>query len=275
MLLRFESGINPHMPLGHQQAQFMIKNLKRKSNPLDFIALKVQKQNLMQKLQESVQSKMRKMNRRLEMEQKANVYGFNMQLLQSPTSVSMINSTLIKNANVSQMDALYHVVKKRRNIQLPVLNTSLSTSSFQGAHQIQTKSIVLNTAEDSSQERQTQALMSSNCESAADPNFPLTAQSRQMQLVQSMENLPVDPHLLKNEVLQQRLQSIRYKQRPQARDGHTGIVYQGLLLVFGGDRHHMPFNDTYVLDLARELRQRGLKVPNEYELLNLSMTKSS
>lgn len=38
--------------------------------------------------------------------------------------------------------------------------------------------------------------------------------------------------------------------RPAARDGHTGVFIQNkFMLVFGGDRHRMPFNDLYVLDL--------------------------
>lgn len=36
---------------------------------------------------------------------------------------------------------------------------------------------------------------------------------------------------------------------PQARDGHSSIVHDGMLIVFGGDRHHMPFNDLFILDL--------------------------
>jgi hypothetical protein len=31
-----------------------------------------------------------------------------------------------------------------------------------------------------------------------------------------------------------------------------------LLVVFGGDRHHMPFNDTFVFDIEKEFIQRGL-----------------
>ena len=46
--------------------------------------------------------------------------------------------------------------------------------------------------------------------------------------------------------------------RPAARDGHTGIVFQGHLVVFGGDRHHMPFNDSYVFNLANEVQSLGL-----------------
>ena len=45
--------------------------------------------------------------------------------------------------------------------------------------------------------------------------------------------------------------------RPAARDGHTGIVFQDHMIVFGGDRHHMPFNDSYVFNLANELAVLG------------------
>jgi hypothetical protein len=41
--------------------------------------------------------------------------------------------------------------------------------------------------------------------------------------------------------------------RPAARDGHTGVlVLNKYFLVFGGDRHRMPFNDLYVLDMHTE-----------------------
>jgi len=37
---------------------------------------------------------------------------------------------------------------------------------------------------------------------------------------------------------------------PAARDGHTCEISQdGLMFVFGGDRHHMAFNDLYLLKL--------------------------
>ena len=36
--------------------------------------------------------------------------------------------------------------------------------------------------------------------------------------------------------------------KPAARDGHSqNISNEGLLFVFGGDRHHMPFNDLYLM----------------------------
>jgi hypothetical protein len=37
---------------------------------------------------------------------------------------------------------------------------------------------------------------------------------------------------------------------PAARDGHSAILSeQGDLFLFGGDRHHMPFNDLYLMKL--------------------------
>jgi hypothetical protein len=44
---------------------------------------------------------------------------------------------------------------------------------------------------------------------------------------------------------------------PAARDGHTGLIHNDQLIVFGGDRHHVPFNDTYMYDLGAEFDQRG------------------
>lgn len=37
---------------------------------------------------------------------------------------------------------------------------------------------------------------------------------------------------------------------PQARDGHISVVYSGKLFIMGGDRHNMPFNDLFMIDLA-------------------------
>lgn len=41
---------------------------------------------------------------------------------------------------------------------------------------------------------------------------------------------------------------------PKPRDGHTGLLYgERYLVIFGGDRHHMPFNDLFTLDLIKEI----------------------
>jgi hypothetical protein len=45
---------------------------------------------------------------------------------------------------------------------------------------------------------------------------------------------------------------IQYK-RPPARDGHTGTVFDDNLIIFGGDRHHMPFNDSHLLELDKQI----------------------
>ena len=39
--------------------------------------------------------------------------------------------------------------------------------------------------------------------------------------------------------------------RPAARDGHTTVIQDGLMFVFGGDRHLMPFNDLYLMNLGK------------------------
>ena len=38
--------------------------------------------------------------------------------------------------------------------------------------------------------------------------------------------------------------------KPTPRDGHSAVVdSHGYMYVFGGDRHHMPFNDLYMIKL--------------------------
>lgn len=45
--------------------------------------------------------------------------------------------------------------------------------------------------------------------------------------------------------------------RPTARDGHSGFIVGDYLAIFGGDRHHMPFNDIFYLDLKKEFIARS------------------
>jgi len=45
---------------------------------------------------------------------------------------------------------------------------------------------------------------------------------------------------------------LQANKRPAARDGHTSVLYNEKFYVFGGDRHHMPFNDLFMLDLKNE-----------------------
>ena len=37
-------------------------------------------------------------------------------------------------------------------------------------------------------------------------------------------------------------------------------MYEGNLIIFGGDRHHFTFCDTFVFDLAAAMRAKGLDV---------------
>ena len=52
---------------------------------------------------------------------------------------------------------------------------------------------------------------------------------------------------------------------PQARDGHVAVMHKNRMLIFGGDRHHMPFNDLFMLDLndffkGADYRSEAVKV---------------
>ena len=46
---------------------------------------------------------------------------------------------------------------------------------------------------------------------------------------------------------------LNLKRIPCSRDGHTGVIYNGWLFVFGGDRYCMPYNDTFVFNLVKEM----------------------
>ena len=39
---------------------------------------------------------------------------------------------------------------------------------------------------------------------------------------------------------------------PHPRDGHSAVINGDIMIIFGGDRHQMPFNDTYVYYLVEE-----------------------
>ena len=40
---------------------------------------------------------------------------------------------------------------------------------------------------------------------------------------------------------------------PMARDGHTSMLIGDQMIIFGGDRHRMPFSDTYALNVKSQL----------------------
>ena len=43
--------------------------------------------------------------------------------------------------------------------------------------------------------------------------------------------------------------------RPRPRDGHSADLFGKYMIIFGGDRHHMPFNDLFSLNLDSELNK--------------------
>jgi hypothetical protein len=44
---------------------------------------------------------------------------------------------------------------------------------------------------------------------------------------------------------------INPRKQPAGRDGHSAIKWQNKFwIIFGGDRHHMPYNDLYLLNLG-------------------------
>lgn len=40
---------------------------------------------------------------------------------------------------------------------------------------------------------------------------------------------------------------------PTARDGHSAVLLKNMIVVFGGDRHRMPFSDTFLFDVQKTL----------------------
>ena len=53
----------------------------------------------------------------------------------------------------------------------------------------------------------------------------------------------------KESIKAQQKQCMKPTYRPTARDGHSAIAFKGRFILFGGDRHHMAFNDTYAIRL--------------------------
>ncbi|OMJ69664.1 hypothetical protein SteCoe_32538 [Stentor coeruleus] len=46
---------------------------------------------------------------------------------------------------------------------------------------------------------------------------------------------------------------------PHPRDGHSAVISGSIMIVFGGDRHQMPFNDTYVYFLVEQTIKTPIK----------------
>jgi hypothetical protein len=117
--------------------------------------------------------------------------------LLTPTSISMKNAFIIKNADAS-FDHYYHMMKKRKS-------PHASPSKLTGTGNIQIA--------------------------------PHTHGGHHSAAAGRDET-------------GSRVRVISDKQ-PPGRDGHSSYMHEGKWLIFGGDRHHMPFNDTYVLDVSK------------------------
>jgi len=124
------------------------------------------------------------------MTQEASKEGEKSDELLTPTSISMKNAFIIKNADAS-FDHYFHMMKKRKS-------PHASPSKLTGTGQIQF----------------------------------------------------APHHQHGKEETGSKIKIISDKQ-PPSRDGHSASLHQGKWIVFGGDRHHMPFNDTYVLNLSK------------------------
>ena len=46
---------------------------------------------------------------------------------------------------------------------------------------------------------------------------------------------------------------------PHPRDGHSAVISNNVMIIFGGDRHQMPFNDTYVYFLVENTIKTPVK----------------
>ncbi len=45
---------------------------------------------------------------------------------------------------------------------------------------------------------------------------------------------------------------------PAARDGHTASLIGDQMIIFGGDRHRMPFADTFKLNVYSQLQGKNI-----------------
>jgi hypothetical protein len=47
------------------------------------------------------------------------------------------------------------------------------------------------------------------------------------------------------------LQGVIKGRMPAARDGHSAVLIKNLIVIFGGDRHRMPFSDTFLFNVQK------------------------
>jgi hypothetical protein len=72
--------------------------------------------NLKDNIHAAMRLKVEFSKKRILNDEKSNVYGFKRELIGTPTSISMLNSIPLKNADVQKWDQSYQAMKKRRTI---------------------------------------------------------------------------------------------------------------------------------------------------------------
>ena len=46
---------------------------------------------------------------------------------------------------------------------------------------------------------------------------------------------------------------------PAARDGHSAVLLKNMVVIFGGDRHRMPFSDTFLFNVQKAVESEFRK----------------
>ena len=110
----------------------------------------------------------------------------------------------------------------------------------------------------------------------ADPSFDFMAQMRKKK--NNFGTFGINQHnsFGLNMNLSQKGKSRVSGIRPMPRDGHSCTIYNDMMIGFGGDRHHMPFNDLFVLDISAELEKQSFNlVVNRESHADISMNEES
>lgn len=89
-----------------KKAEALAKKNKEKNSVMD--------SDIAQKISEKMSQHFRRVQAKVDAEERENVYGFKRALLQSPTCIEMLNRYSIKKANVETFDNLYNDMKRRK-----------------------------------------------------------------------------------------------------------------------------------------------------------------
>ncbi|CDW87956.1 kelch motif family protein [Stylonychia lemnae] len=137
--------------------------------------------------------------------------------LLTPTSISMKNAFIIKNADQS-FDHYFQIMKRRKGY---------------GGHHTSVNS----PAKTQKKHTLNQSMISNGGHSGHHHHHHHANYSAFISAGHREEPLPKV--------------KITDEKQPAGRDGHSAWLEGDKWIIFGGDRHHMPYNDTYVLDLSK------------------------